>query len=829
MRWQLTAVLGLLSAVAITGVALVSESALIEAEVLSRARASLSGETMSWASLEADGRDLVLKGAAPTPELRAVAAERIARVAGVRSVDASGAGLLPEMAPYAVTLERNGGVLTMTGAAPSAPDRARMVAAFTAAVPGAAYNDRLQLRRGMPDGGFLETLERLQPLLADLSEGRIELVDRRVEIRGRAASNAAYDRLARLDLRLPDGYSSGTPRIERPLVAPFVWSAEKTPDAIRLSGYAPDPAVRADLFGAVRAGEPKNPVVDAVDLAAGAPAGFAAAAAGAAEFLDLLDFGRVDLRDGVIAVSGRPSSPEAWRTLNAHLAAFRPSGFKVESSIELPVVAPYTLYASRKASRVTVTGFVPSPETAELLRAAARRVEGAAEVVVETSLAAGAPDRFAEAAVLSVTLLGDLVEGAVVIDEDRVAVTGVARNASALMDLQASVARAKPDGFTFDVRVDPPRVSPYVWSLSKSGGTIAILGSVPDEATRERIRQIVEQSAGDHAVADRTNLGSGLSPTIDLVRIATFAADRLKALETGVVSLNDDNFSVNGAAGDARNGQAVVNAFEGRLPAGVKRGIVQVDYPPAFQFAVERGLDVVRLTATVPDEAARAGLLEAARRTFGAADMTLDVTVGQDLPDGAAATAVLLTRAAGLLATGSITVDHSIVQIRGRAFTGSGAVRLSSAVAGALPRGYRLETSLGVADPGPKVAAGDCDLLLDEIGRRNAIYFESGSAQVAPDSHGVLDRIAMTLSLCPQARVVIEGHTDADGDPVANRELSLRRAEAVRKFLGDVGVDVARLEALGFGSDRPAVEETTEEDKAKNRRIEFNVIDGQAR
>lgn len=825
MRWQITAVLGLLSAVAITGAALVSDGSTIEEDVLARARSSLTGESMSWAALEANGRDLLLVGAAPTPELRTLATERVERIFGVRSLDDERAGLLPELAPYAVTLERTGNVLTIAGGAPSAPDRARMVNALTAAVPDLAYNDRLTLRRGLPDAGFLEVLNQLYPLLPDLADGRITLTDRRVEISGRAASNASYDRLTRLSLDLPDGYSSGTPRITRPLAEPFVWSAEKTPTLIRLSGYAPDPRTRNDLFGTVRAGAPKRPVVDVVDLAAGAPEGFAEAARDAADFLDLLDFGRIDLRDETIAISGRPSTPEAWRTLNAHLAAFRPAGFKVETAIELPVVAPFTLFASRKGSRVTVSGFVPSEEAAELVRTAARRITGAANVVVETSLAAGAPDRFIEAAVLSVTMLDDLSDGAVVIDDETVTVTGAARNGSALLDLQSSVARAKPDGFEFDIQVQPPVVSPYVWALTKSGGSIAITGSAPDEATRERIRQIVEEGAGDFAVADRTNLGSGLAEAVDLPRVAAFASDRLKALSEGVVSLNDVNLSVNGRAENARNGQAVVAAFQGRLPRGLKAGIVQVDYPPAFQFSVERGLDAIRFSATVPDEETRRQLAETARRTFGEADLTLDVQVGQDLPEGAANTAVLLTRAAGLLASGSITVDSTIVTIKGKAFTGSGAVRLSSAVAGALPRGYRLETSVGVANPGTGVSPAECDLLLEDLGARNTIYFESGSAQIAPDSHGYLDRIAMTLSMCPDARVAIEGHTDADGDPAANLELSETRAQAVRKFLGDVGVAVARLEARGYGAERPVAANDTEENKAKNRRIEIHVIE----
>jgi outer membrane protein OmpA-like peptidoglycan-associated protein len=77
----------------------------------------------------------------------------------------------------------------------------------------------------------------------------------------------------------------------------------------------------------------------------------------------------------------------------------------------------------------------------------------------------------------------------------------------------------------------------------------------------------------------------------------------------------------------------------------------------------------------------------------------------------------------------------------------------------------------------------------------------------------------------PALRGEIQGHTDNIGSAVYNQGLSERRAKAVRDYLLDLGIDSSRLDAVGFGLDRPAVSNETEIGRARNRRIEFRRID----
>ena len=74
------------------------------------------------------------------------------------------------------------------------------------------------------------------------------------------------------------------------------------------------------------------------------------------------------------------------------------------------------------------------------------------------------------------------------------------------------------------------------------------------------------------------------------------------------------------------------------------------------------------------------------------------------------------------------------------------------------------------------------------------------------------------------ARVAVDGHTDSVGTARANLALSRRRAIAVMRWLVAHGVDERRLEARGFGPRRPIADNKTAEGRAKNRRVEFQIL-----
>lgn len=118
----------------------------------------------------------------------------------------------------------------------------------------------------------------------------------------------------------------------------------------------------------------------------------------------------------------------------------------------------------------------------------------------------------------------------------------------------------------------------------------------------------------------------------------------------------------------------------------------------------------------------------------------------------------------------------------------------------------------------PKLQSGSS---LDIVG----IEFETGKAVILPQSLDAIMKADSILRLYPMVRVSIEGHTDNVGDPDFNLRLSLERAQSVRDYLISRGIEPARLQAQGYGQERPITTNMTEEGRAINRRIEFIVVE----
>lgn len=105
------------------------------------------------------------------------------------------------------------------------------------------------------------------------------------------------------------------------------------------------------------------------------------------------------------------------------------------------------------------------------------------------------------------------------------------------------------------------------------------------------------------------------------------------------------------------------------------------------------------------------------------------------------------------------------------------------------------------------------------------IAFEKGSAKLQPESYEELNKLAETLQANKTIKIELAGHTDNVGNEAANQRLSKLRAVAVANYLIQKGVDEKRIVANGYGSKEPVVDNFTEENRIKNRRVELRVID----
>lgn len=134
----------------------------------------------------------------------------------------------------------------------------------------------------------------------------------------------------------------------------------------------------------------------------------------------------------------------------------------------------------------------------------------------------------------------------------------------------------------------------------------------------------------------------------------------------------------------------------------------------------------------------------------------------------------------------------------------------------------------GVADADPKQngCKKSVRVMGDEIVILQQVQFETGTAKIKTESDGLLGEVADVLKEHPEIlKLEVGGHTDNRGPAYLNKKLSQDRADSVRKSLVGKGIEEGRLTAKGYGPDKPLGDNKTDEGRAKNRRVQFQVLE----
>ncbi len=106
---------------------------------------------------------------------------------------------------------------------------------------------------------------------------------------------------------------------------------------------------------------------------------------------------------------------------------------------------------------------------------------------------------------------------------------------------------------------------------------------------------------------------------------------------------------------------------------------------------------------------------------------------------------------------------------------------------------------------------------------KSDVLFAVNSSALKAGSYDELNRVAKVLNQYPQTTITIAGHTDSTGSEAYNQKLSERRAEAVKNALVGMGVNPARMTAIGYGKSRPVADNDTEAGRQMNRRVEILI------
>jgi OmpA-OmpF porin, OOP family len=248
---------------------------------------------------------------------------------------------------------------------------------------------------------------------------------------------------------------------------------------------------------------------------------------------------------------------------------------------------------------------------------------------------------------------------------------------------------------------------------------------------------------------------------------------------------------------------------------------------PSFKVAFEGGK--FRLTGTLPNEEAKKQIIAEATKTYGAGNFIDELKVGAvSNPSWLSSAIALIPFTKNGVTNGGLSAEGNSLTLRGEVPTQADSDRIYADARKALPN-TTITNALTVA--GQKALSDEQVKVQSKLNEQLAgkiVEFETASDQLTDKGKAVLDELAPILQGSTD-KLEVGGHTDNAGNAARNQSLSQRRAETVKKYLTGKGLDANRFTTKGYGQTKPiagTTDKQTDDEKARNRRIEFQVLGG---
>jgi OOP family OmpA-OmpF porin len=250
--------------------------------------------------------------------------------------------------------------------------------------------------------------------------------------------------------------------------------------------------------------------------------------------------------------------------------------------------------------------------------------------------------------------------------------------------------------------------------------------------------------------------------------------------------------------------------------------------PANFHARLEQG--ALMLRGSLPDAASRDRILARARTTYHPTRVRL---IDQLTVDGRITASSWVNEIPAVLPVLEQMQGVRSIMIDGRFLVLSGAVPSEEAKTSILRTlsplrslGLEFEDHMTVTTSVP--ASSSLQARVNDLLSHHQIEFDSNQATLTPRGRAALDRLIPILTQAPRASIEIGGHTDGFGAPDYNKELSRRRAEAVRDYLTAHGV-THEMTAVGYGASKPVASGISRAALQRNRRIELQVQESNPR
>lgn len=367
-------------------------------------------------------------------------------------------------------------------------------------------------------------------------------------------------------------------------------------------------------------------------------------------------------------------------------------------------------------------------------------------------------------------------------------------------------------------RPEPP--TPELSATRLATGRVAVQGTLADVQSQARLLERARALLGESQVVDQTQVASGGVDNATVDQLIA-ALPYIAVLQGGQALSTAKQLTLRGQAPELSYVMQTRASLERALPdteliLALDRSWTEAD----FQVTVTRIGNGLRLEGAVANLSQHTELVQRASELWGkeAVDDQLVVASLAEAPDRTRCLRSAMTRLPELQG-GVLTQSADGLQVRGA--VASAGVREALETRLASDCGAQ---SLDVVLP-KALPTRECQARVNAMLIGEPIRFQSGQAEIAAISDVDLVRLADTLRACPGPALQITGHTDTVGDPQANLRLSQQRADAVRQRLIELELPPERIQAQGLGETQPVASNSIPVGRAKNRRIEFTLIE----
>ncbi len=542
--------------------------------------------------------------------------------------------------------------------------------------------------------------------------------------------------------------------------------------------------------------------------------------------------GQILFQDGGLRISGEPIDLAAASKARAFLDEALAAPFKGEADFQDPL--PYVLVVSRQGHGLLLTGHVPDEAAHKAVLSRAQEIYGQGEV--EDQLEARPHDldeRWLAHAIGAVEVMKRFKNGHATLVERQWTLSGEPMDAAAAAAAQAFIDALKPP---WSARARFSTLRPLSTRITLEPGRIALTGDAPSAGSRAllvaRARQVVAPVGVDSPfeVNDALKVEArAADPRWPLV--VAEAIEQLKRFKQGELLVEDYRLTLSGQPLD-KDSASLARAF---ILYGLPRpfeGRASFDAPdPNEARAVFDGRRLI-LTGDAPDPLWRDKIALSAAQLFGQGNIDDRLTVKARPEDPA--WLIVFNRGLTILSSfteGEAVLSDRTLSVKGTASTPQASASARDGLGILLQRPFVGLASFDVAvsqqplAPSPLMIDGPtCQARLKALMAGETLSFESDRCQLEKVSAALLVEIGKVMMQCPGERVEIGGHTDSSGNDQANLKLSQLRAVVVRDHLVHLGVPGTRLQATGYGEERPLAGNATTAGRAINRRIEFTVL-----